>query len=338
MNVPSIVAIIPLYNGGKYIETAINSVLAQTVKPDEFIVVDDGSTDDGPEVVERLARDHPVTLLRKPNGGQSSARNFGVAHSTSALIALLDQDDAWYPNHLEELRRPFLRLTNPVPLGWTYSNLDEVDEKGAMVNRDVLSLISVSHPKRRLVTCLAEDMFILPSASLIARAAFEQVGGFDERLSGYEDDDLFLRMFRAGWDNIFVNKALSKWRVYAGSSSFSARMGRSRMIFFEKLCAAFPDDPPQRLFYVTDLLVPRFARNIFGDYLRALERRQFDRCTAVARDMVAISHRMSGTRALSYRILGSILSSPWLARHGLRIYYTLTRLGFGAMLRRPFGV
>src|SRR5258708_4402360 len=97
----SIVAIIPLYNGARWIEQSIASVLAQTLQPEEFIVVDDGSTDNGPEIVFRLAKDHPITLLRKPNGGQSSARNFGVAKSQSALIALLDQDDIWYPNHLK---------------------------------------------------------------------------------------------------------------------------------------------------------------------------------------------------------------------------------------------
>jgi glycosyltransferase involved in cell wall biosynthesis len=77
----SIAAIIPLYNGARWIEQSIKSVLAQTLVPDEFIVVDDGSTDDGPRIVERLAQSHPIRLLRKPNGGQSSARNFGVAHS-----------------------------------------------------------------------------------------------------------------------------------------------------------------------------------------------------------------------------------------------------------------
>src|SRR5713226_3282985 len=90
----SIVAIIPLYNGAKWIEGAIRSVFAQTLQPDEFIVVDDGSTDCGAGVaiVERLAQERPITLLRKSNGRQSAARNFGVAHSASALIALLDQD------------------------------------------------------------------------------------------------------------------------------------------------------------------------------------------------------------------------------------------------------
>ena len=107
--VPSIVAVIPLYNGARYIEEALHSVLAQRLKPNEIIVINDGSTDDGPAIVERMAIDHPITLLHKQNGGQSSARNLGIRHSNCDLIALLDQDDIWYPNHLEKLVQPFMR-------------------------------------------------------------------------------------------------------------------------------------------------------------------------------------------------------------------------------------
>src|SRR5437016_4504964 len=99
----SVAVVIPLYNGSRYIATAIRSVLAQTVIPEEIIVVDDGSTDNGPAVVGRLGESAPIRLLSKPNGGQSDARNFGVVHTTSDLIAFLDQDDVWYPTHIAEL-------------------------------------------------------------------------------------------------------------------------------------------------------------------------------------------------------------------------------------------
>src|SRR5713226_3858131 len=130
----SIVAIIPLYNGAKWIEETIRGVFAQTLQPDEFIVVDDGSTDDGPAIVEKLAQERPITLLRKPNGGQSAARNFAVKHSTSALIALLDQDDIWHPKHLEALVEVFREHKGP-PLGWVYSDFDDIDHDGKMVSR-----------------------------------------------------------------------------------------------------------------------------------------------------------------------------------------------------------
>src|SRR5258708_8978978 len=93
----SIVAIVPLYNGVRWIEQSIRSVLSQTRKPDEFIVVDDGSTDDGLAIVERLAREHRITLLCKTNGGQSPARKYALAHSKHPLISLPDSDHNWPP-------------------------------------------------------------------------------------------------------------------------------------------------------------------------------------------------------------------------------------------------
>ena len=98
----AITAIIPLYNGAEFIEGSLNSVLTQTLPPVKIVVVDDGSADAGPAIVERMARQHNnISLLSKPNGGQSSARNLGAAHAQTPLIALLDQDDIWYPHHLE---------------------------------------------------------------------------------------------------------------------------------------------------------------------------------------------------------------------------------------------
>jgi glycosyltransferase involved in cell wall biosynthesis len=286
----SIAAIIPLYNGARWIEQSIKSVLAQTLAPDEFIVVDDGSTDDGPGIVERLAQSHPIRLLRKPNGGQSSARNFGVAHSKSALIALLDQDDAWYPHHLATLIKPF-RKPRGVPLGWVYSDLDEIDESGGMVNKCMLNLVPRENPKRSLAACLRNDLFILPSASLVSRAAFEAVSGFDERLCGYEDDDLFLRLFRAGYDNIFIDQPLSQWRIYQTSTSYTYRMARSRMIYAMKLFEQFPNDRAQRLYWSRDCLAPRFVYHTLRDYVRALETRDADMFrTAVAHLQILLPH------------------------------------------------
>jgi len=75
----SIAAIIPLYNGAKFIEQAIGSVLSQTLLPDEIIVIDDGSTDDGPALVERMAEKHPITLLRQPTAASHRRATSGLA-------------------------------------------------------------------------------------------------------------------------------------------------------------------------------------------------------------------------------------------------------------------
>jgi glycosyltransferase involved in cell wall biosynthesis len=281
---PRIATVIPLYNGAPYIVEALNSVLAQTLPPAEIIVVDDGSTDDGPAIVRRMAASHPITLLHKANGGQSSARNFGIAHCTCDLIALLDQDDIWYPNHLQELAKPFLRPRQP-ELGWVYSNLDEIDAEGRVVVRGCLRLSSAEHPKRDLFGCLRTDMFVLPSASLISRKAFAAVGGFDEALSGYEDDDLFLRLFRAGYDNRYIDRPLGQWRIYGTSASFSARMAVSRMTFMRKLLATCPDDPARERYIARDFIAPRFFPWLIAEYVRAAQSRNPEAIRAAFRNL-----------------------------------------------------
>ena len=310
----TISAVIPLYNGAPYIEESLDSVFSQILPPNEVIVVDDGSTDEGPAIVERLGQTRPIVLLRKDNGGQSSARNFGIAHSKGRLIALLDQDDVWYPHHLAALCEPFRKQHFP-ELGWVYSNLDEIDQSGKMVNRDSLHSVShVVHPKRDLLQCLKTDMFILPSATVMTRAAFDAVGGFDERLIGYEDDDLFLRMFRAGYDNIYLDTALTKWRIFGGSSSFSKRMAVSRMVYVRKLLAEYPNDPHRGANYTQDLIVPRFFPWLVREYNMALKSGQRDAVEAALADMRFLMPMHRSRIRLVLRLLMPILESPVLAR------------------------
>jgi len=268
---PAIAVIIPLYNGARFIEEALDSVFKQSLRATEIIVVDDGSTDDGAGVaiVERLAKTHRLTLLHKPNGGQSSARNLGVQHAHSPLVAFLDQDDVWYPNHLQELAKPFQTASGRPP-GWVYSNLDEISEDGALVCRNFLNTLPAVHPQSSVQDCIRQDMFVLPSAALISRAAFEAVGGFDEELCGYEDDDLFLKMFRAGYDNIYLDIPLSKWRIHTNSTSYTARMRRSRAIYARRLIHLFPDEPKRGRFFVRDLIVPRFVEHAVHEYKEAV--------------------------------------------------------------------
>ena len=317
----SIAAIIPLHNGARYIAEAIRSVLAQTVAPDEIVVVDDGSADEGPAIVERVGAPR-VWLIRQANAGQSAARNRGAAHTTSALLAFLDQDDAWYPHHLQELLKPFDAARGP-PLGWAYSNLDEIDEQGRLVTRGVLGRWNTTHPKRSLDACLSEDMFVLPSASLISRQAFDAVGGFDERLSGYEDDDLFRRIFQAGFANDYIDEPLAQWRIYRSSSSFSDRMRESRLAYFEKLRREFPD--PAR---ISRDLAPRFVRSILAEYDRCAAAGDRRRMRLAAQDLRMVSRYLEGSRRLAVACFSLVAPSMTVARAARAIYRRVGRTPF----------
>jgi glycosyltransferase involved in cell wall biosynthesis len=233
-------AIIPVYNGARYLQHAIGSVVAQTVRPIELIVVDDGSVDGSAELVQELlgtALPFPVLLHRQPNRGQSAARNHGAHVANGEFLAFLDQDDLWYPRHLEALSALLLADT---ALGWAYSDVDLIDAGGGLVTLSYLATLKPQHPKHSLIQLLSEDMYILPSASLIRREAFQQIGGFDERLRGYEDDDLFLRLVRDGGRNSFLSEALSQWRIHPMSASYLPSMARSRDLYAPEALRTLP--------------------------------------------------------------------------------------------------
>lgn len=99
---PSVSVVIPLYNKGDFVEEAVRSALAGPTPPMEVIVVDDGSTDDGPERVEAFG-DPRVRLLRQENAGVSAARNRGLELAQGDLVAFLDADDVWLPEYLSSI-------------------------------------------------------------------------------------------------------------------------------------------------------------------------------------------------------------------------------------------
>ena len=106
--------VLPVYNRAHYVAEAIESVLGQTLPPDELIVVDDGSTDDSVAVVERFARPG-LRVLRQPNGGIGSARNAGLRAVTGELVAFIDSDDLWERDKLA-LQVEAMRASDDVQL------------------------------------------------------------------------------------------------------------------------------------------------------------------------------------------------------------------------------
>lgn len=113
--------VIPLYNKAEFIKRALDSVLAQTVEDYEIIVVDDGSTDDGSELVAKYA-DHRIRLLCQKNSGVSTARNRGIAESCGRWVSFLDADDAWKPNYLNTVSM----LTEKYPAAGAYATAYEI--------------------------------------------------------------------------------------------------------------------------------------------------------------------------------------------------------------------
>ena len=206
---------------------AIDSVLAQSHREFEVIVVDDGSTDGTEGLVESLYGPDPrVRYLLRANQGVSSARNAGLDHSTGDYIAFLDSDDAWRPWHLSLM----LRCLDSVPeAGLIWTDIEAVDADGNSIStfylKELLTayqyfsredLFSTSIPLAGLGVDLpsgslgrmlyAGDVFsqmvmgnlILTSSVVIRRERLDGVGRFDEGLISGEDYEFFLRATRAG--------------------------------------------------------------------------------------------------------------------------------------------
>lgn len=284
-----IATVVPLHNGSDFVVEALESVFGQTRQSDRVVVVDDGSSDDGVDAIARAFPQHGIEVLQTVNGGQSRARNLGVqAASDCDLIAFLDQDDAWYPEHLEVLEGVFLK-SSLRRLAYVYSNLDQIDREGRRIHQSLLDLIDGPRQKTKIYDLIGLDVFVLPSASLVDRTAFLSVGGFDEQLSGYEDDDLFVRLFLAGFDHAYVATPLSQWRIYGDSCSQSPRMRISRLRYAMKLIGMFPKDPAGGLDFPRDVVWPRFSKTLRQEIKRMMMAGNRRGCNELADDLICIA-------------------------------------------------
>ena len=263
----SVVVVIPYFNGSQTIERALESIKIQTVRPSEVIVVDDGSTKEESEKLEQIGSNFSIMIIKQPNGGQGSARNTGVFQSTANFICFLDQDDFFTHDHIEILLGAIPK--NREKFGWAYGDLAEADFNGNIIRSRMIKDHSI-HPKTHITNMIGSDMFVLPSASIVCRKAFLAIGGFDKQFTGYEDDDLFIRLFRKGFRNYFVDEPITIWCIHSASTSYSFRMTRSRFRYFIKVSETFPNDIYRNVFYTRDLLIPRFHKIFFSEVRRCV--------------------------------------------------------------------
>lgn len=335
----TITAIVPVYNGAAYVAEAIRSVLAQDRPVSELILVDDGSTDDSAAVVAAAIEAHTgperLVLIRQDNAGQSAARNTAVAQATGELLAFLDQDDRWHADHLRRLAAP---LDDRPGLGVSYGDFDEIDAAGLVVVRSFIATYRIPHPRTSVVDFIGSDTMMLPTAAVVRATAYRDVGGFDPALIGYEDDDLWIRLFRAGWGFRFVPRSTAVFRIHGGSSSFRASFRESRVRFFTKVSSLLPDDPELRRYYTSQVLLPRLVGAAWHDYLAALRDHRYDEAVAVAHTIEQMVEQAPGQRLRA--VERGLLRRPRLVHAALRRGGRVTRaaigrLGPGARMRQP---
>lgn len=183
---PLISIIIPTFNRGDFLLRAITSVLAQTYRNYELLIIDDGSTDNTHELLSPLIESKEIKYYKQENLGVSNARNFGVINSVGELVTFLDSDDEWLPGKLQEqinflIVNPQIRIVYGEEL-WI--------RRGTRVNQKAI------HKKTggRIFKACIEQCLIAPSSVMLQRSLFDEMNGFDNAFVVCEDYDLWLKI------------------------------------------------------------------------------------------------------------------------------------------------
>ena len=208
---PQISVIMAVHNGGRYLEVAVESILNQTFRDFEFIIMDDGSTDGSGEVLRSLSeRDSRISLIQQENTGLTKSLNRLLALAKGEYIARMDGDDIATPERLEKQLQAFVENSDLVLLG---AEVELITEDGI-----TLGLRSQPHEeieiRRRLL--LGDGGALTHPVVMFRRDTANAVGGYDERFTTTQDLDLFIRLAEQG--RVFnLPEILLKWRQHGGS-------------------------------------------------------------------------------------------------------------------------
>ncbi len=220
-SLPLVSVVIPAYNVAGYLPAALDSLLAQSLKNFEVLIVDDGSTDDTAAVARSYGeRDRRFRLLQKPNGGLSSARNHGMAAAQADYIALLDADDAYHP---DKLKSHVQKLNQAPDVAVVYSASKIMRDDGKLT-----WLPMSGKPLHRdwLFSLLCKNCIGHGSNGVFRRSLLAQVGNFDESLRSCEDIDFWLRIAatepgQQQWQFFREPRPLAYYRVRPSGLSFN---------------------------------------------------------------------------------------------------------------------
>ena len=226
MSAPLFTVICPAYNATLTIEATLRSVQAQTFEDFEMIVVDDGSSDDTPELIEAFAAADPrFRLVRQANAGTAGARNRALAEARGTFVSNIDNDDLWLPGYIEAMVGAFEETPG---VGLCFCRIWALNDRTRLVHRQTFDRPdgeAASSPRvipaRELEITLLADNFVPASGTSLSRVALEAAGGFEAspELGGSDDWDLWLRVAHAGFGAVGIPDALAVWRDRFDSES-----------------------------------------------------------------------------------------------------------------------
>ncbi len=194
---PKVAVIIPLYNAAPFIRETLESVLGQSASDIEVVIVDDGSTDQGPAIVQEYQeKTTRVRLIHQKNSGPAQARNRGILATDSEYLAFLDSDDLWLPQKLE---RQLAFLEEHPEVALCYTDARVIDSEGRpLPHRERKFPLPVFHDPQEALEHLMLINFVVTSSVVLRRQILKESGLFSDRYLGAEDWDLWLRIARKG--------------------------------------------------------------------------------------------------------------------------------------------
>lgn len=208
---PRVSVVIPAYNAERFLAQAVESILGQTYRDFEIIVVDDGSTDATPSVIDSFG--DRIRPIRQPNAGVSVARNAGFRCATGEFVAFLDADDLW---ELAKLERQIALLDRRPDAGLCFSAFHRVDGKLRVLE----TVAVVDYPDFCEALLLYSCVVMMP---LMRSELFAAAGGFDVRLSQCADWDMWLRLSLMT-SFAPLNEPLVRYRTWPGNMSSNIRL------------------------------------------------------------------------------------------------------------------
>ncbi|MCD9189480.1 MAG: glycosyltransferase [Pyrinomonadaceae bacterium] len=230
MNLPKVSVIIPNYNYANYIAKTIDSVLAQTYKNLEIIVIDDGSKDNSLEILEGYGE--KIKVLKQQNQGVSMARNNGAANSSGEYIAFLDADDIWLPGKMEVQMKRFF---DDGEIGLVHCSMDFIDPNGKPCGENYNGMEGrVADEFLRFEKGVVVGA---GSTGVVPRRIFDELGGFDKRFSTAADWDFSYRL-ATKYKIAFVREPLVLYRIHNSNMHGNIKvMEHDMMLGFEKAFA-----------------------------------------------------------------------------------------------------
>jgi glycosyltransferase involved in cell wall biosynthesis len=225
---PLVSVIMSVYNAGSYLSQAIDSILSQTYKNFEFIIVDDGSTDDSYATINKYS-DKRLKVFHNKNQGLQKSLNFGISKATGKYVARMDQDDVSAPQRIEKQVRLLEKNSQIAILGTSFSL---IDERGKLINHSY----HLDRPEDLKLEFFTRNPFGHGTV-MLRKSILEDVGAYDEK-EQVEDYELWYRILKKH-DGMSLAEELYSWRVLPSSMSHSASDDRQQMIhdFIKKVWA-----------------------------------------------------------------------------------------------------